>query len=69
MWRMHLRTHLVQLLRTAQRCVHIVRVVEQRVVHFVFTGVLAERDHMLEPMAPQDLGGQVAASRLCRHSR
>lgn len=68
MWRMHLRSNLIQLLGAAKRRIHIVCIIEQRVVHLVFSGILSESDHMLEAMTPQDLGGQVTAASLRRHA-
>lgn len=59
---------LVQLLGTAQGCVHIVGVVEQRIVHFVLARLLAERHHIDEPMTPKYLRGQIAAACLRGHA-
>lgn len=60
---------LVQLLGTAQWCVHVVGVVEQRVIHFILARLLAERDHIDKAMAPHYLRGQVTAARLRCHAR
>lgn len=60
---------LVQLLGTAQWSVHVVGVVEQRVVDLVLAGLLAEGHHVDEPVTPEYLRGQITAACLCRHAR
>lgn len=48
------RTDTVEISGTAKWRVHLVSVVEERVVDLVLAGLLAERDDGLEPMTPQD---------------
>lgn len=60
---------LVEVTAGAQRRVHLVRVVEETVIHGVLARVFAERDERLEPVAPQDLRRQVRRASLRRHTR
>lgn len=59
----------IQLLGRAQGRVHLVGVVELRVVHLVLSRLLPECYNVLEAVPPVDFGGQVAAPGLGRHSR
>lgn len=59
----------VELHGAADRRLHLVRVVEQTVVHLVLARLLLEGDQVLEAVTPQDLAGQVRRPRLRRHPR
>lgn len=59
----------VELHGAADGRLHLVRVVEETVVHLVLAGLLLEGDQVLEAVAPQDLAGQVRRPRLRRHPR
>lgn len=49
------RADAIEIDGAAERRVHLVRVVEERVVHLVLGGLLAERDDRLESVTPQNL--------------
>ncbi|KAJ8892246.1 hypothetical protein PR048_004826 [Dryococelus australis] len=60
---------LVERLGAAERCVHLVGVVEEAVVDLVLARLLAECHQRLEAVPPQDLVRQVRRPRLRRHAR
>lgn len=60
--------HVVELGGRAERRVDLVGVVEERVIDFVFPGLLAKCDDVLESVAPEYLRRQVGTSGLGRHA-